>query len=192
MGNKLKKKKVKIVFVVINWDSIFFLVDWRLKKYFPPSYLPLPPLTFAISYKFPNFFFPPKLWPLTLPTSMRPPRPSPPPYIFHLPLLLPPPSSPSSSPLESVRYCLKSEAAVWWLKCWQIDTFTHDRTPADDRTASESDEEREKERGGRRGGGKITSWQQGGPYFHELRRMDNTGTCVCFYHFILHLLASVY
>lgn len=47
------------------------------------------------------------------------------------PFLLPP-----SLP-QSVRYCLKSGAAVWWLKRWQIDTFTHDRTPADDRTRGE-------------------------------------------------------
>lgn len=86
-----------------------------------------------------------------------------------------------SSPLSrSVRYCLKSWAAVWWLKRWQIDTFTHDRTLADRAQGERGrDEERESKWGRKAKKKKITSWQQGDPYFHKLKWMDRSGwVCV--------------
>lgn len=97
-----------------------------------------------------------------------------------VPLSSPPaPPHPPSLP-QSVRYCLKSGAAVWWLKRWQIDTFTHDRTLANDRTRGErSRDEWWESKRGRRRGEKITSWQQGSPYFHRLRWMDRRGMSVC-------------
>lgn len=64
--------------------------------------------TLSRLYFLPSFYpFPPLFLPSFIPLRRRPPL------------------------SRSVRYCLKSWAAVWWLKRWQIDTFTHDRTLAD-------------------------------------------------------------
>lgn len=119
-----------------------------------------------------------------------------PPLLLSISSPVPPlhcPTSPLFS--RSVRYCLKSWAAVWWLKRWQIDTFTHDRTPAEDRTRAERGREEQREReAAREKGKKITSWQQGDPYFHEVKWMDRS-RWVCFFNapssFILPLFQAI-
>lgn len=104
---------------------------------------------------FPSFYpFPPLFLPSFIPLCCRPPL------------------------SRSVRYCLKSWAAVWWLKRWQIDTFTHDRTLADRAQGERGRDEEREGKWGRRAK-KITSWQQRDPYFHKLKWMDRSGwVCV--------------
>lgn len=106
-----------------------------------------------------------------------------PPYFLSISSPLPPIiySPPSPSPLSrSVRYCLKSWAAVWWLKRWQIDTFTHDRTLAD-RAQGErgSDEGRESASEGE--GQKNNKLTTRRPLFPQAEMDGSERMSVCFF-----------
>lgn len=97
-----------------------------------------------------------------------------------LPSFIPLRCRPSLS--RSVRYCLKSWAAVWWLKRWQIDTFTHDRTPVD-RAQGErgSDEQRERERASEGEGQKNNKLTTRRPLFPQAEMDGSEWMSVCFF-----------